>query len=142
MLVREIMTENPAVATPDTPLQEVAQMMVRHDCGAIPIVDNEETKIPTGVITDRDICCRVVAEGRNPLNLTAGDAMTSNVRTVSLDTTVEDCCNVMEEEQIRRIPVVDENGSCCGIVAQADIAINASDSTTAEVVQEVSKASA
>jgi CBS domain-containing protein len=74
--------------------------------------------------------------------LTAGDVMTKNVITVSADTSVEDCSNLMEDNQIRRIAVIDENGGCCGMVAQADIAINANDNKTAEVVQEVSKASA
>ena len=67
--------------------------------------------------------------------------MTSAVVSVTPDTSLEDCCNLMEENQIRRITVVDEAGGCCGILAQADIATNAGDHTTAEVVQEVSKAS-
>ena len=139
MNVGEIMTKNPACCTAETPLQEVAQMMVDHDCGCIPIVDSEDSKIPVGVITDRDITCRVVAKGQNPLDLTAADAMTSTVVSVTPETSLEDCCNLMEESQIRRVAVVDENGACCGIIAQADIANNASDRKTAEVVQEVSK---
>jgi CBS domain-containing protein len=142
MLVKEIMTENPECCTGDTGLQEVAKMMVDNDCGCIPIVDGEDSKMPLGMITDRDITCRVVAEGRNPLDLTAADAMTSTVISVTPDTTLEDCLNLMEDSQIRRIAVVDENGSICGIVAQADVAMNASDHKTAEVVQEVSRASA
>jgi CBS domain-containing protein len=117
-------------------------MMVDNDCGCIPVVENSSTKIPVGVITDRDITCRVVAEGKNPLDLTAGDAMTASVVAVMPDTTLEECCNLMEEKQIRRITVVDEKGACCGILAQADIASNASDGKTAEVVQEVSRATA
>jgi CBS domain-containing protein len=139
MNVKEVMTKNPACCTPDTGLQEVAQMMVDHDCGCIPVVDSNETKMPLGMITDRDIACRVVAKGQNPLDLTAQDAMTTTVVSVTPETSLEDCCNLMEESQIRRVAVVDENGSCCGIVAQADIAINAGDRKTAEVVQEVSK---
>jgi CBS domain-containing protein len=142
MFVREIMTENPVCCTPDSSLQEVAQMMVQHDCGCIPVVENNSSKIPVGVITDRDITCRIVAEGKNPLDLTASDAMTASVVAVTPDTTLEDCCNLMEEKQIRRIAVVDDRGACCGILAQADIASNASDQKTAEVVQEVSRASA
>ena len=92
-----------------------------------------------GVITDRDIACRAVAEGKNPLDLTAKDMMTSKVHTVTPKTSVEDCCNLMEEKQIRRVAVIDENGGCCGMVAQADIAINAGNQKTAEVVQKVSK---
>ncbi len=133
------MTKDPACCTPETGLQEVAKMMVDSDCGCIPVVDSQDSKMPVGMITDRDIACRVVAKGQNPLDLTAQDAMTTTVVSVTPETSVEDCCNLMEESQIRRVAVVDEKGSCCGIVAQADIAINASDKKTAEVVQEVSK---
>jgi CBS domain-containing protein len=133
------MTKNPACCTSETGLQEVAKLMVEHDCGCIPVVDSEESKMPIGMITDRDIACRVVAAGKNPLDLTAGDAMSSTVVSVTPDTSLEDCCNLMENSQIRRVAVVDENGACCGIIAQADIATHASDRKTAEVVQEVSK---
>lgn len=139
MNVSEIMTKDPACCTPDTSLQEVAKMMVDSDCGCIPVVDGKDSMMPVGMITDRDITCRVVAKGQNPLDLTAKDAMTTSVVSVTPDTSVEDCCNLMEESQIRRVAVVDENGACCGIVAQADVANNASEAKTGEVVQEVSK---
>jgi CBS domain-containing protein len=142
MIVSEIMTDSPACCTPDTGVQSVAQMMVDNDCGCIPIVEDEENGKPVGVVTDRDIVVRAVAEGKNPLDLTAGDVMTKSVITVTPDMSVEDCCNLMETQQIRRIAVVDDSGSCCGIVAQADIASHADQRKTAEVVQEVSKASA
>ena len=142
MKVRDIMTENPTCCTAETSLQEVAQMMVDHDCGCIPVVDSKDSKMPVGMITDRDICCRVVAKGKNPLDLTAGDAMTSSVVSVTPETALEECLNLMEQSQIRRIAVVDGNGAVCGILAQADVAINAGDRQTAEVVQEVSRAGA
>lgn len=141
MKVKEIMTKDPACCTTDSSLQEAAKMMKDNDCGCIPVVENKDSNKPVGVITDRDICCRTVAEGKNPLDLTVKDAMTSNVETIKADSSVEDCCNLMEEKQIRRVVVVDDNGGCCGIVAQADIAINANEHKTAEVVQEVSKTS-
>ena len=139
MNVKDIMTKDPACCTAETSLQEVAQIMVDHDCGCVPVVDSDESKIPVGMITDRDITTRIVAEGKNPLDLTAADAMTSTVVSVTPETSIEECCNVMESSQIRRVAVVDANGSCCGIVAQADIATNAPAFETAEVVQEVSK---
>jgi len=142
MNIEEIMTESPACCTPGTSLQEVAKMMVDNDCGCIPVVDDKGSKMPVGMITDRDITCRVVANGQNPLDLTAQDAMTTTVVSVTRDTSLEDCCNLMEESQIRRVVVVDETGACCGIIAQADIANNAGDKKTAEVVQEVSKGAA
>ena len=139
MNVAEIMTKDPACCTPDTSLQEVAKLMVSNDCGCIPVVDGEDTKMPVGMITDRDITVRAVAEGKNPLDLTAQDAMTSTVVCVKPETSLQECGNLMEESQVRRIAVVDEKGALTGIVAQADIAINSSDKMTAEVVQEVSK---
>ena len=142
MKVRDVMTVNPTCCTPETGLQEVAQMMVECDCGCIPVVDNLDSKMPVGMITDRDITCRVVAQGRNPLELTAREAMTSTVVSVTPETSLEDCLNQMEESQIRRIAVVDDVGCLCGIVSQADVALNADEDKTAEVVQEVSKANA
>jgi CBS domain-containing protein len=142
MKVEEIMTKNPVCCTADSKLQDVAQMMVKNDCGCIPVVENEENKKPVGMITDRDITIRTVAEGKNPLDLTAGDVMTDQVITVTPDSSVEDCCNKMEDNQIRRIAVIDENGGCCGIVAQADVAIKSTESKTAEVVEKISKEAA
>ncbi len=140
MQVKDIMTREPACCMPDTNLQEVARLMVECDCGEIPVVENRQSMKPVGVVTDRDICCRTVAEGKNPLEMTAGDCMSSPCVTVTPEMGVEDCCRVMEENQIRRVPVVDERGACCGIVAQADIAQRASERETAEVVKEVSRA--
>jgi len=137
--VSEIMTKDPACCTADAGLQEVAKMMVENDCGCIPVLKDGE---PVGTITDRDICCRTVAEGKNPLDLTAADVMTSNVVSVTPDTTIDECCKVMEEHQIRRVLVVDDSGACCGIIAQADIAVTAPAKDVGEVVQEVSRATA
>lgn len=139
MKVEDIMTENPACCLTTTSLQETAQMMHEHDCGCIPVVEDMETKKPIGTITDRDITIRTVAQGKNPMQMTAGEVMTTQVVTVKPETSVEECGNTMEKNQIRRVVVVDENGACCGMVAQADIALNADQDTTHEVVQEVSK---
>ena len=140
MNVGEIMTKDPSCCAPEASLQEVAKLMVDNDCGCIPVVDKSNK--PLGMITDRDITVRVIAKGLDPLGLTARDAMTPSVVSVTPDTSIEECCNKMEESQIRRIAVVDKDGACCGMIAQADIANNAGDRTTAEVVQEVSKTAA
>ena len=139
MRVRDIMTENPVYGVRETNLQEVAQMMVEYDCGSIPVVENQNTLRPIGVVTDRDIVCRIVAEGLNPLEMTAADCMSSPVVTVTPETSVEECGQLMEDHQVRRIPVIDQNGSICGMVAQADLALNAPRQVTAEVIQEVSE---
>ena len=134
------MTSDPACCTPDTNLQDVACMMIECDCGAIPVVDNLDSGRVIGMITDRDITCRTVAQGKNPLDLTAGDCMTSDVACVIPGATLQDLERLMESRQVRRVPVIDDSGCCCGIVAQADIARNAPEHDTAEVVREISQA--
>src|SRR6185312_4947104 len=135
MTVEEIMTQRPACCTANSGIREAAQMMVECDCGEIPVVDREGK--PIGVVTDRDITCRVVAGGLDLENCTVGECMSSPVLTLKLETTLEECCQLMEEAQVRRIPVVDSNGRCCGIVSQADIA-RKSDGIVDEIVKEVS----
>jgi CBS domain-containing protein len=139
MKVKDVMSKNASCCGRDTSLQDVAAMMVDCDCGEIPVADAQGRLL--GVVTDRDIVCRTVAQGRNPLELIAADVMTSPAITVEPDLTVSDCCDVLERNQIRRVPVVDAGGSCIGIVSLADIAREASGRKTAEVVKEVSKPS-
>jgi CBS domain-containing protein len=139
MTVRDVMTENPAVCTRTTRLVDVARKMVDCDCGEIPIVDSDTALRPIGVVTDRDIVCRMVAEGRNPADHSAGDCMTSPVATVTPETSLDDCVTVMEERQIRRVPVVDDRGRLVGIVAQSDIARKGSRTLTSDLVREVSQ---
>jgi len=139
MKVKEIMSKDPACCTRESSLQDVAILMLEHDCGEIPVVDNMQSKRPVGVVTDRDITIRTVALGKNPLELRARDCMSSPAVTVTPETTVDDCCTLMEENQLRRVPVVDESGCCCGIVSQADIARNASKKEAGELVKDVSR---
>ena len=139
MQVREIMTPNPACCTPETPLREVAKAMVDNDCGEIPIVRSASDGTLVGVVTDRDIVCRLIAQNRNPLELTAESCMSSPVVAVRESTQVEECARIMEESQIRRVPVVNGGGMICGIVSQADIAKNASRRVTADLVKDVSQ---
>ena len=141
MQVKDIMTADPAVCTPDATLRRVAEMMVENDCGEIPVVEDLTNKLPVGVITDRDIVCRTVAKGINPLEVAASECMTTPCVTVTPETSLDECCRVMEEKQIRRVPVVDAGGDCCGIVALADIAKHAAKRAAGEVVKEVSEKS-
>ena len=134
-----VMTPDPVVCTPDTPIREVAQMMTRNDCGEIPVVESERNAKPLGVVTDRDITLRIVAEGRDIASARASDAMTSPATTVREDASIDDVCALMEREQIRRVVVVNNAGKVCGIVAQADIARSGRDEETAELVREVSE---
>jgi uncharacterized membrane protein/CBS domain-containing protein len=139
MKVKEIMTENPVYATLNTSLHDVAQMMAEYDCGSIPIIESETDKKPVGIITDRDITIRTIAHNQNPMHKIAGEVMTENVITVTPEMSVEDCCSKMENNQVRRIIVVNDAGELAGIVAQADIALKAPPFETAELVKDVSE---
>jgi CBS domain-containing protein len=139
MRVKDIMSTTVACCSPETPLTAVARMMVDNDCGEIPVVN--AGGIPIGVVTDRDITCRTVAEGKNPLLMEAGDCMTTPCVTVTPETSLEECCETLEKNRIRRVPVVGETGACCGMVSQADIARDAPKGETAAVVRKVSEPS-
>jgi CBS domain-containing protein len=139
MTAADIMAKSPAVTTPDTPLPEIARMMVEHDCGAIPVVDSREDPRPIGIVTDRDIVVRVLAEGNCPLEAKVRDAMTEGVATIGPEMNLEQIAAVMERNQVRRVPVVDANGKVIGIVSQADVALNAPPQETAEMVREISE---
>jgi CBS domain-containing protein len=136
MHVRDIMTQNPTCCGPDTSVQAAAKLMMDTDCGEIPVLD--DNGIPVGVITDRDIACRCVAEGK-AYDTRVGDVMSSPVVTVTPTTSIADCCATMEENQIRRVPVVDDTGKCCGMVSQADIALGSNTENTGELVRDMSK---
>ena len=137
MRVVDIMTTSVVSCGPETPLAEVARLMCDQDCGAIPVLD--EQRRPIGIVTDRDISCRAVAEGRDARTTEARAIMSRPVETVFPETTVDACCALLEKSQIRRVLVVDEVGACWGIVAQADLARHAPTDETAEVVRAVSK---
>src|SRR4029450_10428546 len=97
-----------------------ARQMASHDCGEIPIVESAQSHKLVGVITDRDIVCRAVAQGRNPLELKAKECMSSPVITASAEANLEEVCQLMEEHQIRRVPVIDAGGRALGgVVSQA-----------------------
>jgi CBS domain-containing protein len=136
-LARDFMTSDPACCRPHTMLDQVAKMMVQYDCGEIPVIDVNER--PVGVVTDRDIVCRVVAEGRNPMAYPAETCMSKSVVTVRADAPIEEVVSIMERHQIRRVPVVDEQGCCIGIISQSDVASVAKVGQIAELVREVSR---
>jgi CBS domain-containing protein len=138
-LARDVMTADPACCSSDTRLDEVARLMVRHDCGEIPVVDAAGQ--PIGVVTDRDIVCRMVAEGKNPADYTAEACMSKPVVTVRADAPLDQVVSTMEKHQVRRVPVVDREGMCAGIIAQADLALTTREREIAHLVREVSRES-
>lgn len=142
MTVQEIMTKEPECCTTDTKLQEVSSMMARCDCGAIPVVEDMESKHPIGIVTDRDIVTRVLAKGENYQQLSASAAMTRSTVTVQPDSSLHDAEEAMKSNQIRRLVVVDEDGRCMGILSQADIARHRPEGETGDLVEEISEPSA
>ena len=133
------MTTTVRCCAPETPLREVARIMCEGDCGALPVIDGKDGGRVIAMITDRDITVRLVAGGRNPLELSAASCMSTPVITVRPDATLTEACRVMEQRKVRRLPVVDETGRCVGIISQADIARLAPEARTGDLVQEISK---
>jgi len=141
MKARELMTADPTCCTLEDTIQQVAQLMRDHDCGCIPVVENEESKRLVGVVTDRDIAIRCTAEGKGP-QTRVKDALSPNAKACGPDDDVEAVERIMTGEQVRRVPVVDERGSCVGMIAQADLALNhqaASEREVGEVVERISQ---
>jgi CBS domain-containing protein len=120
MKVREIMTANVASAAPETTLEEIATMMRDADTGAIPIVEDEAL---VGIVTDRDIVIRCIAEGRDPVETTAEDVVSENAITVDAEDEVEEAAEIMAEHKVRRLPVC-EDGRLIGMLSLGDIAVN------------------
>ncbi len=139
MRVKDLMTAHPACCTPQTTLREAAQIMCGTDCGAIPVVDADNKKKPVGIITDRDIVCRAVAQGVSPDRINVADCMSHPLATIHEESSIEDCCDAMESAQVRRMLVVNDDGELCGIVSQADLALRLDEEYTGEVVREVSR---
>jgi CBS domain-containing protein len=133
--IRDLMTENPSTCEPGTPVVEAAKVMAREDVGPIPVVEGGRL---TGLVTDRDLVVRVLAEGRDPQTTTVGEVATSDVVTVSPDSSLDEALKLLASNKVRRLPVV-EGDRLVGIVAQADVARHAEEVQTGEVVEEISR---
>ncbi len=137
--VRDIMTASVAFCTPDTTLHEAARLMTDYDCGMLPVTEHERSRDLIGAITDRDIAVRGVGGTRNPLLLQVHDCMSRPIFTIGKDVRIEECIESMESHGVRRLPVVDEEGRCVGIVAQADIARRCDEATVAQLMNLISR---
>lgn len=140
MKAKELMTTNPACCTPEATAQQVAQLMEENDCGCIPVVEDGESRFLVGVITDRDLALRGVARGRSP-ETPVKDLMTTDVSAVRPDDPVDRVEELMADLQVRRVPVIDDEGCCIGIIAQADLALEDDVTTDAELGQVVERIS-
>lgn len=134
----EVMTKNPAVVREQEGLQKVAKIMLDEDCGAVPVV-GEDNRL-RGMVTDRDIVVRCIAQGKNPLDSKVRDIMSSDPYSVRENETIDRVFRIMSERQVRRVPVVNQNEEVIGIVAQADIALDtAEDRKVGETVERISE---
>jgi CBS domain-containing protein len=134
---RDVMTRNPKSVARDAGVHEIARIMREESTGVVPVVD--ENGMLAGLVTDRDIVMRALAEGRNPLDLRATDVMTDDVEAVTPDESLREVVELMGERQIRRVPVVDRNDRLVGIISMADVATRADfDEDLQDALEEIS----
>jgi CBS domain-containing protein len=134
--IRELMTKNPRSLESGSNVMEAARLMRDEDVGIVPVVEGEKL---IGTVTDRDIAVRVVAEGKSPENTTVGEIASRELVTIDPQQDLDEALRLMARHQVRRLPVVEEDGKLVGIVAQADIARSASDEQTGDLVEDISK---
>ena len=137
--VADLMNRDIEFCIPDCSVQSVARTMAERNVGSIPVVDNTDHMVPIGILTDRDIVTRVIARDKNPLAYTAETAMSDPAVTVQADAPLNEVLATMEKHQIRRVPVVNEQGCCAGMISQSDVAWSAKEKDVAELVREVSR---
>jgi CBS domain-containing protein len=134
--VRDVMTTRPRAVTSDTPVTQVAELMEAEDVGSIPVLEGEQL---TAIVTDRDIVVRAVAKGKDPRGMPVREVFTTEIVTVGPDQDLSDAVRIMASNQVRRLPVVDEENRLVGVVSQADVALEAKEKSVGEMVEEISK---
>jgi CBS domain-containing protein len=134
--IRDVMTSNPCTIDAEKPVAYAAKMLRDEDVGLAPIVEDDKL---IGMLTDRDIAIRVVAEGRDPGQVKVRDVASKQVVTIDPQQDLDEALRIMAKHQVRRLPVVEEDGRLVGVVAQADIAREGDDRKTGKLVEEISK---
>jgi CBS domain-containing protein len=134
--IREVMTRNPCAIDADRPVTYAAKMMREENVGFAPVVEGDRV---IGALTDRDIALKVVAEGRDPQTTTARDIASTGLVTVDPEQDLDEALRLMARNQVRRLPVVEEDGRLVGVIAQKDVADQGDDAKTGEVVQQISE---
>jgi CBS domain-containing protein len=135
--VRDVMTANPVTVSEKDSIRDVARIMAREDTGVVPVVDGRKI---IGLITDRDIVVRLVAEGKDTGNAKVNEAMSKSVRSVREDASVNEVLELMKSAEIRRVPVVNQNQELVGIVSIGDVAQTNRDGKIGETVEKISQA--
>jgi len=135
-MIRDVMTSNPCTIDAGKDIVYAAKMLKDEDVGVAPIVEGDQL---IGVLTDRDIAIKVVAEGKDPQTTKVRDIASKDIVTIDPQQNLDEALRLMAQHQVRRLPVVEEDGKVVGIVAQADIALESDDSKTGELVEQISK---
>jgi CBS domain-containing protein len=134
--ISELMTSDPRTVTADSTVAEAARLMRDEDAGIIPITEGERL---VGVVTDRDIAVKVAAEGKDAQSTKVSEIAANNLVTIDPQQDLDEALRLMAQHQVRRLPVVKEDGKLVGILAQADVARHADPARTGEVVEEISE---
>jgi len=138
----EVMTRDPACCLPGDTVDRAAQLMEAEDVGPVPVVEDQGTKKLVGIVTDRDLAIKIVAQGRDARSTKVEEVMTRDPVTCRPDDDLQQALDAMGQHQVRRIPVVDDNGSIVGIIAQADVATRTEEpEKTEDVVEKISQPS-
>ena len=136
----QLMTHDPVCCLASDTVDRAAQLMRQEDAGSLPVIENHQNKKLLGIITDRDIALKVVADNRDVRSTRAQEVMTRNPVTCRADYDLQVALDSMASHQVRRIPVVDDKNQVVGIISQSDVATRVSEPTgTAELVKEISK---
>ena len=140
MKIQDVMTRNPASVTPDAPASEAARIMKNEDVGVVPVVESNESRRLVGVVTDRDLAVRLIAEGRDGQSRVRDVMSGGHIHTRGPNDDLDAAMDTMAKEQVRRIPIVDERGTLVGIVSQADVVRKArNESKAEETVERISE---
>src|SRR3989440_7152977 len=134
--IRKVMTSNPSTIEPDKNVVEAARIMKQEDAGVVPVTENGRL---TGMVTDRDIAIRVVAEGKDPKSTTVREVASSDLVTIDPQQDLDEAVRLMAQHQVRRLPVVEQDGRLVGVVAQADVAQEADAAETGRMVERISE---
>jgi CBS domain-containing protein len=134
--IKEVMTSNPATVETNAPVLEAARIMRNEDTGIVPVVEGGRL---TGTVTDRDIVVRLIAEGRDAQSAMVREIASTDLVTVDPEQDLDEALRLMASNQVRRLPVVEENGRLVGVVSQADVAREAKDKKTGQLVEEISR---
>src|SRR5919106_2744862 len=133
--IRDAMTNNPRHVEPSTSVAEAAKLLKSENVGSLPVTEGDRL---VGMVTDRDIVVRVVAEGKDVQSATVGEIASRDLVTIDPQQDLDEALRLMAKHQVRRLPVVEEDGRLVGILAQADVAQQGQDSKTGQVVEQIS----